>query len=75
MHKSIPIRDIFGTISIYIALVILHILQECNQFQAGSKLRSKIKNKKLDVTGVFGAVCKHEMPLVFLNMHEGERYV
>ncbi|KAI8490381.1 hypothetical protein Bbelb_316490 [Branchiostoma belcheri] len=47
--------------------------EDCSNFQAGSRLRSKNKQKKLDVTGVFGAACRHEMPLAFLNMSHGER--
>lgn len=30
-------------------------IESCNQFQAGSKLRSKIKSTKLDETALFGA--------------------
>ncbi|KAK6187290.1 hypothetical protein SNE40_005353 [Patella caerulea] len=45
---------------------------ECSNFQAGNLLRSKVKNSKLDVTGVFGSICKHEIPLQFLNMSKGE---
>ena len=47
--------------------------QECNSFQAGDKVRAKSKSKKLAVTGVLGAACKHEVPLLFLDMHHGER--
>jgi hypothetical protein len=28
----------------------------------------------LHITGVFGAICRHEIPLKFLNMFHGERY-
>ncbi|CAH1239154.1 Hypp5729 [Branchiostoma lanceolatum] len=35
----------------------------------------KNKQKKLDVTGVFGAACRHEVPLKLLNMSHGERLV
>ncbi|KAL3884204.1 hypothetical protein ACJMK2_030423 [Sinanodonta woodiana] len=45
----------------------------CSSFQAGNILRSKIKNSKLDVTGIFGSVCKHDFPLLFCNMRHGER--
>ncbi len=38
-------------------------------------LRSQQQAKKLDVTGVFGASCRHEMPLMFVNMSQGERQV
>lgn len=47
--------------------------QDCSNFKAGNLLRSQKNQKKLDVTGVFGVACRHEMPLVFLNMTEGER--
>ncbi|XP_066272594.1 uncharacterized protein [Branchiostoma lanceolatum] len=47
--------------------------EDCSDFQAGSRIRSKNTQKKLDVTGVFGAACRHEMPLQFLNMKHGER--
>ncbi len=47
--------------------------QDCNEFQAGDRLRSKVKSLKLDTKGVFGAICRHEMPLLFMNMFHGER--
>ncbi|XP_066300346.1 uncharacterized protein [Branchiostoma lanceolatum] len=47
--------------------------EDCNSFKAGSKIRSKTKQTKLDVTGVFGAACRHEIPLQFMNMSHGER--
>ncbi|XP_035699509.1 uncharacterized protein LOC118432096 isoform X2 [Branchiostoma floridae] len=47
--------------------------EDCNNFKAGSSVRSKGRQEKLHVTGVFGAVCRHSMPLKFLNMHHGER--
>ncbi|KAL3859476.1 hypothetical protein ACJMK2_009696 [Sinanodonta woodiana] len=46
---------------------------ECNEFQAGNALRSKVKNKKLDVTAVFGSTCRHEFPYLFFNLKHGER--
>ena len=52
----------------------LALFQDCNNFQAGDRVGAKIKNQKLDVTGVFGSICKHEVPLLFLDMHHGERY-
>ncbi|KAK6168562.1 hypothetical protein SNE40_021070 [Patella caerulea] len=45
---------------------------DCSNFQAGNVLRSKVKNSKLDITGVFGSICKHDIPLLFLNMTKGE---
>ena len=49
-------------------------MQECNAFKAGETVRSKQKSQKLDEKGVFGCVCRHEIPLFFLNLPEGERY-
>ena len=51
------------------------IKETCNQFQAGSNLRSKNKSKKLDETALFGAGCKHEVPLKFFSLKRGEEYV
>ncbi|XP_056604136.1 uncharacterized protein LOC130420674 [Triplophysa dalaica] len=49
--------------------------EDCSNFKAGNVLRSPQQAKKLDVTGVFGASCRHEMPLMFVNMTQGERQV
>lgn len=38
-------------------------------------LRTKAQQTKLDITGVFGVACRHEMPIMFLNMTMGERQV
>ncbi|CAG2250603.1 unnamed protein product [Mytilus edulis] len=46
---------------------------ECNEFQAGNQLRSKIKNKKLSETAVFGSICRHEFPQLFCSLKHGER--
>lgn len=46
---------------------------ECSQFQAANNLRSKSKTPKIDETGVFGAVCRHEMPLKFFSLRHGEK--
>ena len=54
-------------------MLIAILLQDCNDFKAGNKLRSKSKSGKLSETGIFGAVCRHELPLLFLNMRHGER--
>ncbi|XP_014669631.1 PREDICTED: uncharacterized protein LOC106810710 [Priapulus caudatus] len=45
----------------------------CSDFKAGNPLRSKSRHEKLDITGVFGAVCRHDMPKSFLNLRHGER--
>ena len=55
-------------------IITFQSLQGCANFQAGSALRSKVKNAKLDETGVFGMACKHEHPRRFLNLKRGERY-
>ncbi|XP_049331675.1 uncharacterized protein LOC111195712 isoform X3 [Astyanax mexicanus] len=47
--------------------------EDCSNFKAGNLLRSGKQTKKLDVTGVFGASCRHEIPLMFVNMSQGER--
>ena len=60
---------------IYCKIVSKLQLQDCNSFKAGDNIRSKQKNKKLDEKGVFGSVCRHEIPLLFLNLPEGERLV
>jgi len=61
----------------YIHVIHCHMLymQTCSNFQAGSKIRSKAKAAKLDTTAVFGSACRHEVPLLFMNMQHGERYV
>ncbi|CAG2250597.1 unnamed protein product [Mytilus edulis] len=46
---------------------------ECNEFQAGNQLRSKIKNKKLSETAVFGSIRCHEFPQLFCSLKHGER--
>jgi hypothetical protein len=46
--------------------------ESCNNFQAGSNLRSKVKTKKLDETAIFGAGCRHEVPLRFFSLKRGE---
>ncbi|XP_078586229.1 uncharacterized protein LOC144868130 [Branchiostoma floridae x Branchiostoma japonicum] len=47
--------------------------EDCNNFKAGNSVRSQSKQTKLDVTGVFGSVCRHEIPRRFINMNHGER--
>ncbi|XP_066300410.1 uncharacterized protein [Branchiostoma lanceolatum] len=48
--------------------------EDCSHFKAGQCLRSKTQQQKLDVTGVFGSVCRHNIPQKFLNMFHGERF-
>ncbi|CAH1273365.1 Hypp5105 [Branchiostoma lanceolatum] len=47
--------------------------EDCSNFKAGNSLRSQAKQRKLDIQGVFGSVCRHEVPRRFLNMTHGER--
>ena len=47
----------------------------CPGFRAGSAIRSAVRYKKLDETGVFGLTCRHEHPVKFLNLKYGERYL
>ncbi|XP_053401436.1 uncharacterized protein LOC123527517 [Mercenaria mercenaria] len=45
----------------------------CSEFQAGSNIRAKNKNKKLSETAVFGSACRHEYPKYFFSLKHGER--
>lgn len=51
------------------------IPQDCSNFLAGDTLRSTSRFHALDETAVFGCGCRHEFPLMFLNLKHGERYV
>lgn len=51
------------------------LLQECNDFLAGNALRSNKRYKALDETAVMGSICRHEIPLRFINLFHGERLV
>ncbi|CAB4004367.1 Hypothetical predicted protein [Paramuricea clavata] len=51
----------------------LKLQESCNNFQAGSSLRSKVKTKKLDETAIFGAGCRHEVPIKFFSLKRGEQ--
>ena len=37
-------------------------------------IRSKGKNKLYDEKGVFGHVCRHDVPQAFLDIKHGESY-
>ena len=37
-------------------------------------MRSASRFHALDETGVLGCACRHEVPLMFLNLKHGERY-
>jgi hypothetical protein len=45
----------------------------CNDFLAGSMLRSANRYKALDETAVFGYCCRHEFPHKFISLKHGER--
>ncbi|KAA0722937.1 hypothetical protein E1301_Tti021658 [Triplophysa tibetana] len=45
--------------------------EDCSNFKAGNVLRSPQHTKKLDVTGVFGASCRHEMALISSTAPDG----
>ncbi|CAB3984027.1 Hypothetical predicted protein [Paramuricea clavata] len=47
--------------------------KDCNDFQAGSEIRSKGCYEALDETAVCGLSCKHGIPMKFLNLKGGER--
>lgn len=47
--------------------------QVCSDFLAGDALRSSQRFHALDETAVFGCACKHEFPVLFLNLKHGER--
>lgn len=49
--------------------------QECSDFLAGDALRSSNRYKALDETALFGCACRHEFPLMFINLKHGERYI
>ncbi|XP_076808467.1 uncharacterized protein LOC143451652 [Clavelina lepadiformis] len=48
--------------------------KNCNDFQAGSIIRSKSKSSKLAIKGVFGVCCKHEFPTMFFDLKTWRAY-
>ena len=50
-------------------------LKPCNNFLAGDVMRSCTWYKALDETAVFGCACRHEFPIMFINLKHGERFV
>ena len=52
---------------------ISHVLQMCSNFLAGDALRSSHRFRSLDETAILGTACRHEMPLLFVNLKHGER--
>ena len=57
----------------YLSQIPAVVLQDCSNFLAGDMIRAKSRNAKLDIRGVFGSVCRHEYPLLFMDMKHGER--
>ncbi|XP_071854915.1 uncharacterized protein [Apostichopus japonicus] len=47
--------------------------QNCSSFQAGSLIHTDKTSGQIDETGLFGAVCRHEMTLFFFNLKQGEQ--
>ncbi|XP_025111668.1 uncharacterized protein LOC112574669 [Pomacea canaliculata] len=47
---------------------------DCSNFQAGDVVRSKNRSARLDIKGVFGAICHHGFPVHIVNMQHGERF-
>ena len=54
--------------------MLLNFKMKCSEFKAGSALRSEARYCKLDETALFGCACRHEFPLLFLDLKHGERY-
>jgi hypothetical protein len=44
-------------------------------FKAANEKNSKILSNALDISGVVGTTCKHGIPMKFLNIKTGERYL
>jgi hypothetical protein len=55
--------------------MIFSYFKDCSDFQAGSEIRSKGRYEALDETAVCGLSCKHGIPMKFLNLKGGERYI
>ena len=45
----------------------------CSEFKAGDALRSRSRYHALDETAVFGAICRHDLPIQMLSLKHGER--
>ncbi len=48
-------------------------IQMCHNFLAGDALRSSKRYNALDETALFGCACRHEFPMLFVNLKHGER--
>lgn len=68
---------IYWMYSIYniLGYAVFVLQQNCSNFKSQELIHTSVQLRKLDVTGVFGAVCRHEIPLRFLNMEHGERWL
>ncbi len=44
-------------------------------FKAANEKNSKPLSNALDISGVIGTMCKHGIPMKFLNIKTGERYI
>ena len=56
-----------------LAFIVFYLsFSECNDFKAGTMLRSNSRYHKLDETALFGCACRHEFPLLFLDLKHGE---
>ena len=42
---------------------------------AGDPIRSSTRYHGLNETAVFGCACRHEIPLMFISLKHGERYM
>ncbi len=49
------------------------MLQFCSEFDAGSVVQGPKQGSKLDITGLFAALCRHDIVIKMLNMTTGER--
>ena len=65
-HDKVKTRS-----SMYIPYTCIYMLF----FLAGHILRSSNRYKALDETAVFGCACRHEFPLMFINLKHGERCI
>ena len=48
---------------------------QCSNFKAGDALHSRKRYKALEETGIFGAICQHDIPLKIINLKYGEKFV
>ena len=48
---------------------------KCSNFRAGDALHSRKRYKAFEETGIFGAICRHDIPWKMINLQYGERFV